>query len=168
MLQFLFSIPFLGLLVVIQSAVISQMRLLNGVADLMLLVLAALAVQDNVRNAWLWALVGGLIATLASALPFGVLLGSYLAVSGLALLLKRWFNKAPLLALLIVVFTGTLIVQGTSFLAVVLLQGGSLPLGQVINLITLPSLLLNLLLCLPLFLIVRDMAAWLYPRELEV
>ncbi len=168
MLQFLFSIPFLGLVVVLQSAVLSQMKLLNGAVDLMLLVLAALAVLDNVRNAWLWALVGGLIATLASALPFGVLLGSYLAVAGLALLLRRWLGKAPLLALLIVVFSGTLIVQGASYVAVVIIQGGLLPLGQVINLITLPSLLLNLLFCLPLFLVVRDMASWLYPQKLEV
>ncbi len=168
MIQFLFSIPFLGLVVVLQSAVLSRMRLLNGTVDLMLLVLAALAVQGNVRNAWLWAVVGGLAAGLATALPFGVLLGGYLAVTALALLLKRWFNKAPLLALLIVVFAGTLVIQGASYVAVVLLQGGLLPLGQVINLILLPSLLLNLLLCIPLFLIVRDMAAWLYPQELEV
>ena len=168
MMQFLFSIPFLGLVVVMQSAVLSRMRLLNGTVDLMLLVLAAWAVQGNVRNAWLWAVVGGLAAGLASALPFGVLLGGYLAATALALLLKRWFNKAPILALLIDVFAGTLVIQGASFVAVVLLQGGLLPLGQVVNLIVLPSLLLNLLLCIPLFLIVRDLAAWLYPQELEV
>ena len=168
MIPFLFSIPLLGLVVVFQSAVLSRMRLLNGTVDLMLLVLAAWAVQGNVRNAWLWAIVGGLIAGLASALPFGVLLGGYLATVGLALLLRRWFNKAPILALLIVIFAGTLMIQGASFVAVVLIQGGLLPLGQVINLIVLPSLLMNLLLCIPLFLVIRDMAAWLYPQELEV
>ncbi len=168
MLQFIFSIPFLGLLVVIQSAVVSRMKLLNGSADLMLLALAALAVQNNFRRAWLWALVGGLAASLVSALPFGILLGGYLAATGLALLLKRWLNKAPMLAVLIVVFAGTLIIQAASYLAVVLLLGGLLPLGQVINTITLPSLLLNLLLSFPLFLVLRDLADWLYPQELKV
>ncbi len=168
MIQFLFSIPFLGLIVVLQSAVLSRMKLLNGTVDLMLLVLAAWGVQENVKNAWLWGVVGGLAAGLASALPFGVLLGGYLVTIGLAMLLKRWFNKAPILSLLIVVFAGTLVIQAASYVAVVVLQGGLLPLGQVINLITLPSLLMNLLLCIPLFLIVRDLAAWLYPQELEV
>jgi hypothetical protein len=46
--------------------------------------------------------------------------------------------------------------------------GVSIPLMSVLNLIILPSLLLNLILAIPIFSIMRDMAVWLYPEELEV
>jgi len=38
----------------------------------------------------------------------------------------------------------------------------------VVGLITLPSLLLNLLLAVPLYVVMRDLAHWVYPeREVE-
>ena len=104
---------------------------------------------------------------LVSGLPMGALLGAYLLVTLIALILRRRVWKAPALAMLAVTLLGTLVTHGVSWLAR-WLSGTLIPIAQVFNLITLPSLLLNLLLAMPVYVMVRDLANWLYPEEIEV
>jgi uncharacterized PurR-regulated membrane protein YhhQ (DUF165 family) len=83
------------------------------------------------------------------------------------LFLKRRIWKVPFLSMIASVFTGTVIIDLISF-TVVSLQGTPLSILEVLNLIVLPSLLLNLLLAVPIYIVVRDIAGWLYPEELKV
>ncbi len=157
----------IGILAIIQSTIVSTMPLLNGTADLLLLLIVAWALQDRVDSAWQWCLIGGVFASLYSALPFGSFIIAYLICVGIARLLKHRIWKAPFLAMLAATFVCTLVVQLIS-LGARFLTGVSIPLMNVLNLILLPSLLLNLILAIPAFSIMRDIASWLYPEELEV
>jgi len=161
------SFPLFASLVILQSAIISRMPLLQGTADLVLLFLISWAIQEKVSNAWQWAVVAGVIANIATALPFGTLLIAYLLITSLAQLIKRRIWKAPLLALLATTLIGSVIVNLISYLAVST-KGILLPFFQVIELVILPGTLLNLLLAIPIYILVRDLALWLYPEELEV
>jgi cell shape-determining protein MreD len=163
----LIAFPILGGLMMFQSAVASRIPLLHGSVDLVLLALVAWALQKRVNTAWHWALIGGLIFSLASALPIGVMLFGYLGTIGLAELLKRRVWHIPILAMFVTVFLGTLITHIFSILAL-LLTGTPLPWLQTLNLVTLPSLLLNTLLAVPMYAIIGDLAGWLYPQEMEV
>jgi rod shape-determining protein MreD len=163
----LFAIPVFGILIILQATVVSRVQLLNGTADLVLLALVSWTLQERVTSAWRWAIIAGFFYTLASALPPGSMAAAYLLVTGFTLLLKKRVWQAPVLAMLVATFAGTLIGQTFSYLGR-LLEGVVLPLGDVMNLITLPSLLLNLLLALPVFLIISDLANWLHPKEVEV
>jgi rod shape-determining protein MreD len=156
-----------GILAIIQSTIVSTMPLLNGTADLILLFIVAWALQDQVDSAWQWCLIGGIFASLYSAIPFGAFIPAYLVCVGIARLLKRRIWKAPFLAMLAATFISTLVVQLIS-LSARMITGVSIPLINMLNLILLPSLLLNLLLAIPVFSIMHDMANWLYPEELEV
>lgn len=133
----------------------------------MLLALLSWALQERTRGVWFWVLLGGVGVGLESALPFGVLLMGYLAAIGIALLLRRRVWKVPFLAMLASVFLGTLLVLLFSYIAISL-QGIVLPALEVFNLIVLPSVLLNLLLAVPIYIVIRDIARWLYPEELKV
>lgn len=155
-----------GVLAIIQSTIVSTMPLLNGTADLILLFIVAWALQDRVNSAWQWCLIGGIFASLYSALPFGSYIVAYMVCVGIARLLKRRIWKAPFLAMLAATFVGTIVVQLIS-LGARFITSVSVPLISVLNLILLPSLLLNLLLAIPVFSIMHDMANWLYPEELE-
>ena len=64
-------------------------------------------------------------------------------------------------------FLGTLIVHGLSFV-VMQFEGVEFPLGLTLNQITLPSVLLNLLLALPVYALVNDLANQMYPEENRV
>ncbi len=161
------AIPLLGLLVILQSAILSQVRLLYGTVDLVLLVLTAWAVQERVKTAWHWAIIGGLLVSLVSALPLGAVMSSYLLATGCALLMRRALWQRPLLAMVTATFLATLITHTVTVVALQL-SGTSIPLQQAINTITLPSVLLNLLLAIPIYAWIGDLANWLYPQKIEL
>jgi len=163
----LIAFPILTLILVVQTAVIARTPLLGGYADLMLVVLAAWALQDRVTTAWHWALLGGAIVGFVSGLPWIVPVIGYLLVVGLARVWVYRIWQAPLLVMFAVVFVGTLFMHILSVFLLRLL-GNPLPVGDVFGLVTLPSLLLNLLLAIPVFAMMRDLAGWMYPIEEQV
>ncbi len=160
----LVSIPVLAVALILQTTIFSRLNLLSGCADLILLILAALGLQERVKFVWFWAVLAGFLVGYVSGLPMVVPLAGYLIVIGTAQLLKRRIWQAPLLAMFAVSFIGTIMMSILSYFSLVL-QGEILPLGDSFNLIVLPSLLLNLLLSIPVRALIRDMANWLYPVE---
>ncbi len=161
------SIPILSVLLLIQASILSRLPLLRGTPDLLLLAIVAWALQKRVQSAWAWAIVGGVMFNIASALPLGVPLAAYVLATGIALFLRRLLWQLPVLAMLATVFMGTLISHGMALMAL-RLAGDPIPLIQAFNLITLPSLFLNLVLAVPLYAMMSDLAKWLYPQPLEV
>lgn len=161
------AFPLLSLLVIFQTAVISRMPLIHGSADIVMVVVIAWALQERVRTAWLWSLFGGLLVGFVSALHFSIPLSVYLLATGLALVLRQRVWQIPVLAMFVVTFAGTL-VQHTLSYGFLVISGTSLPLGETLNQILLPSLILNLILAVPVFALIRDLADWLYPEEIEI
>jgi hypothetical protein len=140
---------------------------LAGYADLMLIVLAAWALKADASSAWVWAILGGVMVSFVSAMPWIVDMVGYLFVVLLAQLLRQRVWQAPLLAMFSVTFLGTLSVM---LLAIIVLNllGSPLPIGDSLGLIALPSVLLNLLLSIPVYAVIRDLAQWVNPvQEVE-
>jgi cell shape-determining protein MreD len=163
----LLAFPILGILLVLQSAIFSQIPLLQGTTDLVMLALIAWSLQRRVQTAWQWGIIGGLLVGFVSAVPFVVFVVGYLLAVGFSLLLRQRIWQVPLLAMFIATFFGTLVIQMATLVAL-RLSGTVLPLSASINLIVLPSILLNLLLALPFFTLFSDLAKFLYPEQLEI
>lgn len=161
------AIPILGLLVVLEASLTSQMKLIYGTVDLVLLAVIAWAVQERVRSAWQWGLIAGLLVSIASALPPLATILGYLLATGAALILRRIFWQRPLLAMVTATFLCSLLLQVVAMVAL-RLSGSLIPLLESVNLIILPSTLLNLLLAIPIYALFSDLARWLYPQELEI
>lgn len=167
MVRNLIAFPLLALIVIVQSAVVSQMPLLSGYADLMLVVLAAWALKADASSTWVWAVLGGIMVSFVSGMPWLVSMIGYLFVVLLAQILKQRIWQAPLLAMFTVIFLGTLSMDIFSLLVLNLL-GTPLPLGDSLGLVVLPRVLLNLLFSIPVYAIVRDLAQWVSPiKEVE-
>ena len=164
MFRNLIAFPLLALVVIVQSAVVSHMTLLAGYADLMLVVLAAWALKAEASFAWLWAILGGVMVSFVSAVPWPVTIFGYLFVVLLAQLLKRRVWQAPLLAMFSVTFLGTLVMNLFTLLVLNVL-GTLLPIGDSLGLVVLPSMLLNLLFAIPVYVMVRDLAQWVSPAQ---
>ena len=158
------AFPLLLLAVILQSAVVTQIQLLSGYADLLMLVLGAWALQKRVKSAWLWAALGSVMLAFVSNMPWPVIFIVYFSVVLLAKALQRRVWQAPLLAMFSVVFVGTLFLHLLSF-TVLRLLGTPFVFADVIGLITLPSLLLNMLFSIPIYTVMRDLARWVYPVE---
>jgi cell shape-determining protein MreD len=163
----LIAIPILGLLVILQSALASRVQLLQGSADLLLLALVAWAVQERVKTSWHWAVIAGLMMGVASALPPGAALVGYLAATALALAFRRLIWQVPLLAMVTGTFLGTVLTHAVD-IAALRFTGSTIPWLQALNLVTLPSALLNLLLAIPMYALLGDLAKWVYPQEIEI
>ena len=161
------AIPILTGLMILQSGIVSRIPLLRGTPDLLLLAILAWALQKRVQTAWQWCIIGALLFSLVSALPMGTALLAYVLATGLALLLRRQVWQAPLLAMFVAVLLGTFISHTVSVLSLRLV-GDPIPLLQAFNLIMLPSALLNLVLAIPAYALVGDLANWLYPEEIEL
>ena len=158
------AFPLLGLAVILQSSVISQIKLLSGYADLPLLMLAAWALQERVKSTWHWTALTCIMLGFVSHMPWPVLVVGYFAVVFIAQALQRRVWQAPLLAMFSVTFTGTLFINLLSF-AVLRVLGTPFVFGDVIGLIVLPGLLLNMLFSIPIYAFMRDLSRWVYPIE---
>jgi hypothetical protein len=161
------SLPIFAILVMLQSVLVSRVPLLFGTADVVMLTITAWALHDRVTTAWLWALVGGVMVSLVSGVPSFIPLVGYLFLTGIARLLRKGIWQTPILTMLLVTFLGTLITHGLT-LAALQFEGIGMPLQTVINQVTLPSALLNLLLALPVYALVNDLANSLYPSEIQL
>jgi hypothetical protein len=163
----LLAIPILAFVLMLQTIIVSTLPLLSGYADLILLVLIAWSLQERVRSAWIWSAMAGFMVGAISALPFYVPLVGYLLVTAISRLFLRRVWQSPILAMFLITFIGSLLSQGIAMGALIF-NGTPLPLGDSLNLVILPGTLLNLLLALPVYAIITDLAQWVYPEEVEV
>lgn len=153
--------------VILQSAVLSRMPLLNGMTDLLLLVLVSWCLQRPVKYAWGLGILAAIFGSIGSGLPLGAAPLAYLLVTGISIFARKRFGEIRLLLILALAIVGTLVVHAVS-VASISLAGTLLPLNQAFNLVTLPSILLNLLAAIPVYTVIRDLAGWLYPEEIEI
>jgi hypothetical protein len=156
------AVPVILLSVILQSAIISRVYLLSGFADLPLVMLAAWALQEEVDSAWHWAAATGLLVGFVSGISWIVPVLGYIAVVALAQIFQRRIWQAPLLAMFSITFLGTIVMSVLS-LVVLRFSGAPLPVSDVLGSLTLPSVLLNMLLAIPVYAVMRDLARWVYP-----
>jgi rod shape-determining protein MreD len=136
--------------------------LLSGFADLPLVILAAWALQEDVESAWHWATAMGLLVGFVSGIPLYVPVIAYIVIVAMAQVLQRRVWQAPLLAMFSVTFVGTVIINALSYLVLSVI-GVAMPVEDVLGLLILPGVLLNMLLAIPVYAVMRDLARWVYP-----
>jgi len=158
----LIAVPVIVLAVMLQSTVIGSIKLLSGFADLPLVMLAAWALQEEVDTAWQWAVATGVLVGFLSGIHWLVPVVSYMVVVALARVFQRRVWQAPLLAMFSVTFLSATVLYTIS-LSVLRLSGVALSITDVLGLLALPGILLNLLLAIPVYAVMRDLARWVYP-----
>lgn len=141
--------------------------MLQGSADLVMLVVIAWLLQERVKYGWIWALLSGLFIGFISALPLFVPLLAYIVLYALTRMFQRRVWQMPVMAMLILTLMGTFIQH---FITIVFLQINGVPIvfSEGIKFVTLPSALLNLILSIPVYVLVTDMAGFVYPEEVVV
>ena len=161
------AIPIFVGITILQSAIISRIPLIQGTADLILLTMIGWALQERVRSAWQWYIIGSIIASIASGLAVGTLMLAYGISVGFTLIIRQRVWKVPILAMFVATIFGTLVTHGVTIISR-WLSGAGLFLFEGFNLITLPSLILNIFLAFPVYFILRDLSRWIYPVEIEI
>lgn len=158
----LFTGIFLVMIIMLQSGIASRITLFSGAADLILLFLAALGLQSQMKHIWLWTVITGLLISIMSAMPFFVPFFGYLAITVITQMIQKRVWQTPLLAMLIAVFFGT-IIQHVLYIVALIISGTPISWIDSMNLVTLPSLLINMLLAIPAYAVVHEIALMIKP-----
>ncbi|MBI9045109.1 MAG: hypothetical protein JEZ06_11525 [Anaerolineaceae bacterium] len=159
----LIPIPIFIILVMLQLAIFGNLPLLQGTADIVMLALIAWTMQKGTKYAYIYGFAIGTFVGLISAIPVFIYIGTYTMVVFLARYLQQRIWQMPILAMLALTVLGTFICHLVSILY---LQISQIPISFADSflLVTLPSLLFNIILAVPIYLFAVDLANWLHPN----
>jgi len=165
MLDSYISIPVLLILSVFQISVISRIQLINGSADIILLAVATWGIKDKNKSVFFWALMGGLFISITSSMPLLTPIFPYLIIAVMTQLFQTRIWQAPIISVIIVVIMGT-IIQHVYNLFVLLIDGLELDWISALQVVTLPTIFLNLLLLFPVYFLMNDLRKWITREEI--
>jgi rod shape-determining protein MreD len=168
-MDILLAVPILLLSLMLQVAVVSRLPLLQGTGDLMLLVIIAWSLQEKVKaGAWIWSILAGIFVTMISVTPSYTPLIVYPVIAGIVLIVKGRIWQAPILAMFLSTFAGTLVYHFVQILTLQFLTDTPLSWSDSLYLVTFPSVLLNLFLALPVYVIFKDLANLVFMQKSEI
>jgi len=158
------GIPILLLAAILNATVMAEFRIGNGAPDLVFLLVVSWALLVDVRDAMFWAVFGGVMQDMFSIAPLGTsALGLVVVVFGADLLFGQISHRNILIPPLVAV-AGTVIYH-LGVLVALQMVNISVPLGRGLLYVTLPTLVYNSILILPIFRIVGQLNFWLTPRR---
>ncbi len=160
-------IPVSALLVIVQTAVLPFFELLEGRADLLLLLVVAWALTGRLLQSMVLGLVAGLLLDLLSGVPLGVSAIALIAAANVATLAQGRLWRAHQFAALGAVLLATIVYYAILGLTVLLVHPGT-DLALALARIVLPATLLNLLLAIPAAQLAGSLERTLYPPKVAL
>jgi rod shape-determining protein MreD len=167
MTSVLLGLPLLALAAVLQATVLSRFHVLGGTVDLVLLLSLSWTLAGEWQGGPAWGLMGGLCLDLLSGGPLGAhALGLVLVAFGASLSEGRFWRSHVLLPLATVLL-GTVLYH-LIYLALLAISGHSVAWGAGLAGVTLPAVLLNTLLMLPVYHLVRWLHIVTHPAPVRI
>lgn len=166
-MSYLFGVPTLLLLAVLQSTVFSQIGFLEGRPDLILTGLIAWSLAGRANEAMVFALLGGIFLDLLSGGPFGATAIIYVIALYFISLLEGQFWKDHFLLPPAVTLLTSLLVYAYN-LSILFLIGRQVSLNYALPRVIFPGTFLNLLLALPAFHLMSSLQRRWFPSEVEI
>jgi hypothetical protein len=166
-MAYILALPVFLILIILQITVSDKIVILHGFGDLILVWLSAWVVQIQVRKVWFWVLIASISVAFISAAPWYVPFISFGAIAGLGHFIQKRLWQSPLLSLFVVIVCGSIVYYSLYFFAISI-SGVPLTLKSSLSQIIIPSILINCIYALPIYLIAKDMASWIFPVKEEV
>jgi len=159
---YLIGIPTIALLAILQTSLVSHLRLLEGRPDLVLLAVVAWALTGRGQEAMILGFAGGLFLDAFSAVPLGVSSAALVIVAAIASYSEgQFWGINPIMQL-----AAVLVGSGVYYLVIILTLfaiGQPLDLQLALGRIVLPGVFVNLLLALPTVQLAEGLDNLLHP-----
>jgi hypothetical protein len=155
--EIILAIPILIVAFILQTTIVARITLLNGFADLTMLILIAWSLQERSQNAWMWAIIGGLVIGFGSAFPWFIFPICYLAIVWMAHFFRSRIWQSPILAMMLLTVAGTFILLGIEYF-ILRISGINLVFNEILTRTILPGMLLNLLFAFPVYFGMRELS----------
>ena len=166
-MSYIVGLPLLAFAAVLQATLLPQFRLFGGTIDLVLLLTLNWTLVGESRGGPIWALMGGLCLDLLSGGPLGANALGLVLVAYLASLSEGRFWSSHVLLPLASVLLGT-VVYHLVYLLTLAATGHSVSWGLSLSQVTLPTVLLNTLVMLPVYHLVRWLHSVLHPAAVKI
>lgn len=166
MWEILSAFPILFIAGFLQIGFFGQIHLLHGSADLILMIVIGWSLNSLSRYSWIWVLLAGLIMSFLSAMPMNGYMFIYIFVWLIIMLLRKHLWQMPMILMLFMTIVGTIIESGFA-IGMLTLTGGAINYTDAFEQILIPSLVLNLLLAIPTYAFLNDVANTIYYDEIE-
>jgi rod shape-determining protein MreD len=160
-------IPLSTFLVILQTAVLPFFALLDGRADLVLLLVVGWALTGRLEQAMILGLVSGMLLDLLSGLPLGISSIALIAAANVTSVAQGRLWRAHTFAALGTVLLATAVYYAVLGLTAVLVHPGT-DLVMAAAQIVFPAALLNLLLAIPAVQITGSLERSLYPPKVAL
>ncbi|MCH7663010.1 MAG: hypothetical protein IH859_03965 [Chloroflexi bacterium] len=161
-METLLGILLLGFATILQTTIASQIPLLQGTVDLVLLTFLAWALREEISGIWQWGLIAGLSVGFASQLPIWLPVSTYMLITLFIQLLKTKIWQVRVISLFTTTILATFLVLGLQW-AFIVVQGVPINFVQAFNLVILPSMVLNLLIAFPIYVLMGELTMRIYP-----
>lgn len=160
------GIPILGALAILQSSLLSQVRVLEGAPDLILIAVVGWALTGRATESMVLGFIGGIFLDLLSGVPFGVTALALVIVAYVVSASEnRFWGTHPLLQMAAALLS-SVIFHAIIILALIL-SGRSMDFNIIVSRVLLPTVFLNLVLVLPAVQFAEFLRGNLYPPEVE-
>lgn len=145
----------------------AELRIGGGAPDLVFLLVVSWALLSSVQEAMMWAVIGGVLKDTLSIAPLGtsalgMVVVAFAADSIFGTVRRNNWIVPPLVA------AGGTVIYHLGILTVLQIAGYGLSIGQSLLYVTLPTMIYNLLLILPVFRAVGLIYQWLTPRRVRL
>jgi len=167
MSTYLLGLPLLAVAAVLQATVFSRLHLVGGTVDLVLLLALSWTLIGEWQGGPVWGFIGGLCLDLLSGGPVGASALSLVAVAYLASLTEARFYRSHVLLPLATVLLGTVLYH-LVYLTLLAATGHTVSWLASLSQVTLPAVLLNTILMLPVYHALRWAHRLLHPAPVTI
>ena len=134
--------------------IIAPLPRMQGQIQLVMLLVLAFSLRSDLETALIWALVGGIFSDMHSALPLGASAAALVIIAYASNSVARQLYRIRVITLLLLTFAASSAYLAFNFVALLLLGLRYDPL-LFVQLVALPTALLNMLAALPTYALVR-------------
>ncbi|MCC7450317.1 MAG: rod shape-determining protein MreD [Anaerolineae bacterium] len=144
------SLPILIIAAILQSTVIPEIRIGGGGPDLIVMLVIAWALLAGVEEGTVWALIGGVVQDLLNGTPTGTSALALVVLVFVITLAIRPVNRKNLIVPPLVAAVGTVLYH-VMLMALLTVVGRPVSISYTLPYVTLPTVLFNTVLMLPVF-----------------
>jgi hypothetical protein len=155
---------FILIIAMLQLGIFSNIQILAGKVDLLMLGVIAWIIQkkSNLLDIIVYSTITIFFIYLISAEPISIILGLYSIIVIVVFWSKNNIQQLPIVSMLIfsVIFT---FIHLAIFGFYLRISGLTLTANEVFQTVILPSMIINLIASIPMFLLVNELQHWVYP-----
>lgn len=162
------GIPLFLVAMLIQATVLPHLRVFGGQPDLIVVLVLAWATLDHDREGMAWAFMGGLFIDLLSGGPFGISSLILVPIAYLIGLTEARVYRTSLVLPLVLTAGGALAYHVAYLLLLRLLADFPVAWTEVLGYVTVPSVIFDVILIIPILRVLGRLYDRLHPRQVKI